>query len=325
MKTNHKRKPSNKNKTVRRHKSSNSEDQMVRDELVPSDLEKISIDYQKLQELGCKKIAHLSAYTRVGNSVVDAFTLGERLYTKGHQNIDFYTFWKHRKEYQKIPYIQKTWKFYKSRKVSDIRKMKYIFNLYFSSISIFKPTVAMEIYCKYRPTSVLDFTMGWGGRLVGACALNIPKYIGVDQNTHLEQGYREMMEFLQTKNKTTTHIELFFQDALTVDYSKLDYDMVLTSPPYYDLEKYRGSKSYSRKSEKTKEEWNRDFYIPLFERTWTNLKPKGHYCLNVPIEIYETVCIPILGKAVEQIPLKKIQRIKSAAKDYKEFIYVWKK
>ena len=133
MKTNHKRKPSKKNKTVRRLKNSQSEDQIVRDELVPSDLEKVAIDYQKLQELGCKKITDLSAYSRVGNSVVDAFTLGERLYTKGHQNIDFYTFWKHRKEYQKIPYIQKTWKFYKSRNVSDIRKMKYIFNLYFSS------------------------------------------------------------------------------------------------------------------------------------------------------------------------------------------------
>ena len=288
--------------------------QDVRKELLPTDMVKVAKDYDHLRELGCKA-TDLSAHSRVGNLVVDAFTLGERLHTKGRMNINFYTFWRDRKEYQKLPYVKKTLKYYGTRKISEIRKMKYIFNLYFSSIAIFKPTIAMEIYCKYKPRSVLDFTMGWGGRLVGACALNIEKYIGVDINKHLEPGYRKMCEFLQ--QKSTTKIELLFQDALTVDYSQLDYDLVLTSPPYYDLEKYRYLKT------KTKEEWNQEFYRPLFERTWTGLK-SGHYCLNVPIEIYESICVPMWGKALE-IPLKKVQRVNSDAKNYKEFIYVWKK
>ena len=297
-----------------------TEEQKVRKELIPTDMIQINKDYDKLRELGCKNVANLSAYTRIGNSVVDAFTLGERLYTKGHLNIHFYTFWNKRKEYLKLPYIKKTWKFYESRKISEIRKMKYIFNLYFSSIAIFKPTMAMEIYCKYQPKTILDFTMGWGGRLVGACALNIEKYIGIDQNKNLELGYRKMSEFLQ--QKSTTKIELFFQDALTVNYSQFDYDLVLTSPPYYDLEKYRKPGNYI---ERTKTEWEEEFYRPLFERTWKGLKSGGYYCLNIPIEIYESVCIPILGNASEEIPMKKVQRMKSAAKNYKEFIYVWKK
>ena len=45
--------------------------------------------------------------------------------------------------------------------------------------------MAMEIYTKYQPTTVLDFCAGWGGRLVGACALNIKEYIGIEMNTDI--------------------------------------------------------------------------------------------------------------------------------------------
>ena len=38
----------------------------------------------------------------------------------------------------------------------------------------------MEIYHLFNPHTVLDPTMGWGGRLVGACVLDVPKYIGID-------------------------------------------------------------------------------------------------------------------------------------------------
>ena len=37
---------------------------------------------------------------------------------------------------------------------------------------------------------------------------------------------------------STTKIRMYFEDATKFDYSKIEYDMVLTSPPYYALEKY---------------------------------------------------------------------------------------
>ena len=37
-----------------------------------------------------------------------------------------------------------------------------------------------------------DPCMGWGGRLVGACALDIPKYIGIDLNKSLEKGKKTL-------------------------------------------------------------------------------------------------------------------------------------
>jgi hypothetical protein len=101
----------------------------------------------------------------------------------------------------------------------------------------------MEIYSKYKPSSILDFCAGWGGRLIGACALNVPEYIGIDINGGLEQYYNKISDFFADEErkkrlKVKTQFKMFYESAITFDYSKIEYDMVLTSPPYYFLEKY---------------------------------------------------------------------------------------
>ena len=159
--------------------------------------------------------------------------------------------------------------------------------------------------------------MGWGGRLVAACALNIPHYIGIDLNKSLEKPYADMVREL--KQLSTTKITLYFKDALAIDYSKLKYDMVFTSPPYYNKEVYAGSEKLS------KDEWDEQFYIPIFTKTYNGMAKGGWYCLNIPIEVYERVCLKLFGGADKKIPLKKSVRQKGGGENYKEYIYVWKK
>jgi hypothetical protein len=273
-------------------------------------------DYTRLKSITCKNIKKYSPIAEVGNKFIDNYTGMERLNTKGKQGISFYEFWDNKRKYKKEKRIKNLLKYYKDYpNIPEIKKWKYIFNLYFSSISLFRPITAMEIYCKYRPHTVLDFTMGWGGRLVAAAALDIPEYIGIDLNKELKEPYAKMTSDL--KELTKTKFTLMFQDALSVDYSKLSYDLVLTSPPYYNIELYSGIR------ERTKEEWNERFYKPLLSITWKNLKLGGHYCLNVPDEVYRTVCIPLFGRADTFIPMNKTTR--KANETYKEFIYVWNK
>lgn len=274
----------------------------------------IETDFINLKDIGCEKKKALS---QIGNDVVNYFTFVERLNTIGNKKINFYDVWRNKNALAKKKYINNIVSFYKNRKTKypEPKVWYRISNLYFSAISIFKPQIAMDIYCLYNPTTILDFTMGWGGRLVGACALNIPKYIGIDMNSNLKTPYTKMSHFLQ--KHSTTKIELYFQDALTVDYSKLNYDLVLTSPPYYNIE------TYGDNVEKTKEEWDNSFYIPIFEKTFQHLKPGGHYCINIPKEVYENVAIKILGNPFTKIPLPKSKR--TSSEKYNEFIYVWKK
>jgi 16S rRNA G966 N2-methylase RsmD len=115
--------------------------------------------------------------------------------------------------------------------------------------------------------SVLDPTMGWGGRLVGCASLDIPHYIGIDSNTHLYSHCKRMVKELE--KHSATKVTLFFQDALSVDYNKLKYDMVLTSPPYYNIEVYRKRKG---NTDKSKEEWNTFYTANYFTYSTQILK-----------------------------------------------------
>lgn len=273
-------------------------------------------DFEKLKLIGCDKKKNFS---KVGNKFVNHFTAEERLETIGNKGVSFYDVWKNREKiFKEYPYIKKVIDYYAKNynTYPTIKIWKRIYDLYYGSITIFRPLQAMEIYCRFKPTSVLDFTMGWGGRLVGACALDLVRYIGIDNNIHLKKPYKNMVQLL--KKVSSTEIQLFFQDALKIDYSKLFYDMVLTSPPYYNLELYNGTNE-----KKSKEEWNKEFYEPIFERTYKYLQKGGYYCLNIPIEVYDKVAKPVLKSCKIKIPMKKFKR--TTGKPYDEFIYIWKK
>jgi hypothetical protein len=276
-------------------------------------------DFYKLREIG-SNAATISPRSRIGNNVVDFFTFKERLNTKGKYSMNYYEFITNLEEFKKKKFINNMLTYYRDVKNKNKTKNEYIvlkevYNICISAINIFRPLVAMQIYLKYNPVTVLDFTCGWGGRLIGACALNVPNYIGIDLNSNLSTPYGEMINFLSPHSQTKAQV--FIEDAVLFDYSSIEYDMVLTSPPYYFLEKYSNNCSYGN----SKEEMNKYFYIPLFTKTFKYLKNGGHYCLNINKEIYDNVCVPILGVAQETIELRKSKR----QNDYGEFIYIWYK
>ena len=314
-----KTKTKTKRKTIRRilikNKYTRKQKERIADQI--NDLKETDVldDFKKLQEIGCAYHKELSL---IGNKVVNKYTLVERLNATGKQKVNFYDIWRNKNSLKNVPSIKKMVQFYKTNRTSypEIKVWYRISNLYYSAISIFKPLIAMDIYCKYKPTCILDPFMGWSGRLVGACALDLPKYIGIDMNSNLKLPYQHLTKFLH--KHSSTKIQLFFQDALTVDYSKLDYDLVLTSPPYYDVEIYDANQPV-----KSKEKWNTEFYVPIFEMTFKYLKKGGYYCLNIPVEVYKNVAIKVLGKCTTKINMPKFKR--ESGEKYHEFIYVWAK
>ena len=105
-----------------------------------------------------------------------------------------------------------------------------------------RPAAALNIYKKYGATSVLDFTAGWGSRMVAAAALGI-NYIGIDANKNLSPGYKKIIKLIQPH--TNSKINMTFKKAEDVDFSKLPkYDFVFTSPPYEYLEVYENMANY---------------------------------------------------------------------------------
>lgn len=275
-------------------------------------------EFKQLQNIGSNAFLQ-SERCRIGNDIVDYFTFLQRLHTRGKYNINYFEFIANIDFFKKKKFIQNMIIYYENVKNKNKQKNQYIvwkeiYNICISAINIIRPLVYMEIYDRFKPISILDFCAGWGGAAVAASALNIPNYTGIEINHHLEKPYQELKTFLSSHS--TTNVDMRFQNALEVDYSLINYDLVFTSPPYYFIQKYENNTIY-----KSKEEMDEFFYKPIFTKTYQNLKKGGHYILNVNREVYERVCISVLGEAQEIFPYKKSKR----QNNYKEIVYIWLK
>lgn len=266
------------------------------------------------------KEAHaVSSRSRIGNNVVDYFTFVQRLETKGKYDINFFDFMKNIEEFKKKKFIQTMLTYYKEVKNKNNTKnefivLKEVYNICISAINIMRPLNCMEIYTKYNAKRVLNCCAGWGGSTVAAAALNLEAFYGVEINMDLKQPYDDLISYLKTKSDTK--IEMYFCDATNFDYSKLIYDTVFCSPPYYFIEKYANTFKYE-----SKKEMDEKFYNPLFLNSYNGLQPGGHYIINVCKSVYENILKELLGEADEIFPLKKSKR----QNEYTEIVYVWKK
>jgi len=286
-------------------------------------LQEIQKEYNKLVKYrdytNSGFISNFSPYSRIGNKIVDYFTFTQRLETKGKYNCNYFDFLQNLETFKQKKFIQNMITYYKDVKNKNNKKNEFtvykeIYNICISSINILRPLYCIEIYLKYKAKNVLNFCSGWGGTLVSACALNLNTYTGIDINTNLKIPYENMISFL--KNNCLTEVNMYYEDASLFDYTKINYDFVLSSPPYYFLEKYENNICYS-----SKKEMNEKFYIPLFKNSYQGLSPGGTYIINICKEVYENVLKPLLGHADEVIPYKKSKK----QNNYVELVYIWYK
>jgi tRNA1(Val) A37 N6-methylase TrmN6 len=293
------------------------EKQTISNQIKNISLETIEREMEQLAEIG-KNAHNASPRCRIGNNVVDYFTFQQRLETKGKYNVNFYEFIVNIDEFKKKKFIQNMLTYYSTVKNKNGTKnelvvLKEVYNICISAINIIRPLVYMEIYSKYKPKCILDFCAGWGGAVVASSVLNIPKYIGIEINVNLKEPYERMISYLNKIHKST-QIEMIFDNALNVDYSLMNYDLVFTSPPYYFIQKYENNVEYISKTD-----MDTKFYNPIFTKVYNGLQPGGHFIINVCKEVYENVLIKLFGEAHEIYPYKKSKR----QNDYKEIVYVW--
>ncbi len=294
--------------------------QEISNAIKPISLDIIEKEYKELQKIGTNA-KDISERCRIGNNIVDFFSFRQRLETRGKYDASFFDFVANIEEFKKKKFIQNMLIYYETVKNKNKTKNEYVvlkevYNICISAINIIRPLVYMEIYAKYKPTCILDFCAGWGGAVVAASVLNVKKYIGIEINKNLEGPYKKLIEFVREKNDNID-IEMYFKDALTVNYETLDYDLVFTSPPYYFIQKYQENTDYNN----SKREMDEKFYIPIFTKVYNGLKPGGHFIINVCKEVFDNVLVKLFGEPNEIYPYKKSKR----QNDYKEIVYVWKK
>jgi 16S rRNA G966 N2-methylase RsmD len=281
-------------------------------------INEVEREMDKLIEVGTN--AHtIGPRSRLGNNVVDFFTFKQRLETKGKYDVSYFEFLANIEEFKKKKFIQTMLKYYKEVKNKNNTKNDYIvlkevYNICISAINIMRPLNCMEIYTKYKAKRVLNFCAGWGGSTIAAAALNLDAFYGIEINSDLKIPYDNLITFLS--GYSATYFDINICDAVDFDYSKIAYDTVFASPPYYFLEKYANNVKYN-----SKKEMEDKFYKPLFAKTYNGLQKGGHYIINVCKEVYDNVLREVLGEANEVFPLKKSKR----QNEYTELVYVWVK
>lgn len=162
---------------------------------------------------------------------------------------------------------------------------------------------------KFDKIKVLDPTMGWGTRLLSFLKQeNLGYYIGIDCNFNLKQYYPLENE----------KFKLYFTDCLTFDYSMVDYNLVFTSLPYYNTETYNNQIFKNR----FKRNWDENFYKPLFNKLWDNLKPNGFLVLNITEDIYNRCFDHKKEFLYKRIDMIGRRRVSGKNLDY---FYIWHK
>lgn len=183
------------------------------------------------------------------------------------------------------------------------------------AIVFFKASTAKYIYKLFGCKSVLDPTAGWGGRMLGAAALGI-KYYGMDLNKNLRDGYNAMRKDLDIKN-----CKMYWGNCLKKDFSQLDYDLVLTSPPYVNMEIYENSPHYD-----TDDYFYKEFLIPLMDKCYKYLKSGGAMCFNISPKMFKKLMTYDVcwgdKDPHQQIDLRQ-QLGKNHATKSQDYIYVW--
>jgi hypothetical protein len=167
------------------------------------------------------------------------------------------------------------------------------FRINLGSVVMFKATTAKYLYKKYKAKSVLDPTAGWGGRMLGAWSLGID-YTGCDTNTEMKDAYDKMIAFLDAELESVNglnnnffelerdfKLQMIWQSCLDIDFSKINYDFVLTSPPYVNLELYEHMEPWQ-----SDQAFYEQFFIPLWQKCVDNIQKGGHVAFNISPKMY---------------------------------------
>ena len=229
-----------------------------------------------------------NAKSIAGNALIDWGTEKARRKTK-YRNKSFIDKWNNKTRRKKmLEFAKRLHK--KTPGKSVLGSIRSAIDLQWGTVNTLRAAAAACMYKKYKATRVLDFTAGWGARMVAAMALDID-YIGIDSNTSLRPGYNKLIKLL--KPYTKSKVKMYFKKAEKVDFSKIGkYDYVFTSPPYEYLEAYENMKNYEgdgkikqpSSSQKIKMDDSAKFYdeflVPTLKKAYKYLPKNKHICLK---------------------------------------------
>jgi tRNA1(Val) A37 N6-methylase TrmN6 len=196
----------------------------------------------------------------------------------------------------------------------------------------FKPTNLLAVIQMFKPESILDFSAGWGDRLIGFIASDAKSYCGIDPNDCVHIGYKAIVKFFKKEIVATgKKIKLINDKFEDINLKKSKYDMVFTSPPYFDLEDYTddnivNSKKQSSYNYKTQKSWFHNFLKVAINKSCEHLNKDGHLILVINQKKGERYIYDML-KYTENLHIQFLGVIGYANENVKnpQPMFIWRK
>jgi hypothetical protein len=144
--------------------------------------------------------------------------------------------------------------------------------------SFYRPHFSKQIIRMHDKSNgiLFDPCHGWGGRMLGTVAANW-SYIGCDPNTVTFNNVSDIASFLNIQDKVT----LLNIPAEEYTFIPNSVDIVLTSPPYFNLEMYNDNPDQSYNKFNTYEVWENKWLRPLISSSISMIKDNGISAWNV--------------------------------------------
>jgi len=140
--------------------------------------------------------------------------------------------------------------------------------------------------------SILDPCMGWGDRLIAACACNATEYVGFDTNPDLIEPHKKIIAQFAVRQKISVDAQYMPFELTPSEWYDVGgryhekFDFVLTSPPFWTIEIYNGDQT-STTLYKTEKDWYTKFYNVLVDKSIKALKVGGYLCLYISPQMYK--------------------------------------
>lgn len=302
--------------------------------LTPTPLARLVSDYRAVVEASDSLLKQTSP---TGFRLLNTFMLRVMLQGNSKSCSSFVAGWKN--EYWRLRFWAR---FCKHVLVRDDITNDTILRAYtrnFPRVYNFPPTVAKAIYNKFVPPggATLDPCAGYGGRVCGFWASKTAaRYVGYDPNSLLRVPHSELLSFLRTVDplvRKTAEILPFPAEEMTTENGE-EFDLMFTSPPYFDTEHYVSEPTQSSIRFPTYQAWLEGFLFVMLRKGTERVKKNGHVAINIRsvrnndmVEDTRRYLREQLGLLEQEpIPLQQPRLpMKVTSRSTREFIYVFRK
>lgn len=217
------------------------------------------------------------------NIFTDFFTEKQRMkakfFTEKYSPFDYYV--------NNKDFIDNKFKDIKPKKDKIYQMREYIYSN-IKEASLFKISAVLGIMqyinknlnLNFQNLKILDPSSGWGDRLIAFSSLNVKEYIGFDPNKSLQRGYNKIIKTITSFNQSKNHYEV---KPLGFEYSdyKNYFDIVFTSPPYFNVEDYENNKEQSNHKYNTLDKWKNEFFKIYIKNCVDAVKKNGLIFIHI--------------------------------------------